>query len=123
MAGLMTKEDFSWRNRVKSAFPLSYASILEQDLRSQFNRLMPFDSLTDKCQSVICFDLLELSPHSIDQKQHEFYYEHHQIPWNHDRILIVTEYDVKLFELLEARVIQKIPTQQRPVVIYDHESK
>lgn len=118
----MTKEDFSWRNRIKSAFPLSYASILEQDLRSQIKRLMPFDSLTDRCQSVICLDLLELSPHRLDQKQ-EFYYEHYQIPWNYNRILIVTEYDVKLFELLEARVIQKIQTQQRRVVIFDHESK
>jgi hypothetical protein len=121
MAGLMTKEDFSWRNRIKSAFPLSYASILEQDLRSQIKRLMPFDSLTDRCQSVICLDLLELSPHRLDQKQ-EFYYEHYQIPWNYNRILIVTEYDVKLFELREARVIQKIQTQQRPVVIFDHEN-
>lgn len=106
-----------WQQRIRSAFPLSYESILQEPMKKQMQRINSFDTLIQAGCSVRCFDVVRslnfcdviLNPNNVVQ-----------LPWQKDIFLMAFHRTAVLFNVTTASVLSNVDLQVYPTkVLYD----
>ena len=89
---LSDPNNFSWQQRIKNAFPLSYESVLKEDVNQQVQQLRIFDSIIDSGHQVSSYlvDSLvyDAQTAQFEAWQHAITPKRFQIPWQKDLFVI-----------------------------------
>jgi hypothetical protein len=109
---LADPSEVTWQNRIQSAFPNSFETILKENMKGQVRRLSVFDSLVDAGHAVSCLvvdnltrDNSEIQPsHFMNVRLRE------QVPWQKDLFILAYDSDrIVLFNSTTASVSDELP--------------
>lgn len=119
--------NYSWKKRIKDAFPNTFEDILKLDIKRQYDLLIKFDSLIDEGHSVseyyfpnIACDNAKIENMSYTRTSI------HQIPWSKNLFIIRQLNNVHLFDSLKGSLVgQFIIPEWKEIggVFFDYQSK
>jgi hypothetical protein len=121
---LADPSEFTWKNRIQSAFPNSYETVLKENTKDQMKRLSVFDSLVDAGHSVSCLFVYNFT-HDTPESQRSHFMNlrlREQVPWQRD-LFIIVQGRVTLFDTKAASVLADLPIIPNKVLFNIKEKK